>query len=209
MDGVIVDTARDHFAAWREAFRRRGADYTEADFRRTFGQRNDTIIRTILGEGITDDEIKEIGRAKEVDFRARLGDDVRALPGAVELIRALDKAEIKLAVASSAPRRNIDFILERLGVRDCFPAIVSGGDVTAGKPDPQVFLQAARRLGVPPADCLVIEDAVAGVAAARRAGMRCLAVTTTNPREKLAAADRVVDSLAEIDVDSLRAVFKN
>ena len=113
-----------------------------------------------------------------------------------------------MAIASSAPMENIQLILRGLGIESYFQAIVWGREVTEGKPSPQAFLLAAEKLGVKPEDCLVIEDAVAGVSAAKRAGMKCIAVTTTNPREKLHEADLVVDSLAEVGADVVAGLFK-
>ncbi|MDQ3855563.1 MAG: HAD-IA family hydrolase, partial [Chloroflexota bacterium] len=105
------------------------------------------------------------------------------------------------AVASSAPMENVEVTIEELGIRDCFGAIVSGDDVTRGKPHPQVFTTAAGRLGVKPIDCIVVEDAVVGVQAGIRAGMTVYAVTNTRRREELYRADRIVDSLEELTAD--------
>jgi beta-phosphoglucomutase family hydrolase len=207
MDGVIADTAPYHFAAWREVFRENGRDYSEDMFRHNFGRRNDAIIKKVLGDGLTAAKIKSIDIAKEEGFRRLAQGKIAALPGAVDLIRALKANRFRLAIGSSAPRENIEIILSGLGIRDCFDAVVSSQDVTEGKPDPQVFQIAAQRLGVAPQDCVVIEDAVAGVAAAKGAGMHCIAVTNTHPRENLKAADLVVDSLESLTVPSLAGLW--
>jgi beta-phosphoglucomutase-like phosphatase (HAD superfamily) len=110
----------------------------------------------------------------------------------------LKNAGVRQAIASSAPQENIDVLVDGLGLRQYFAAIVSGATLP-GKPNPDVFLEAARQIGVPPSACVVVEDAIAGVQAARNAGMRCIAVTTTNRADKLAAADIVVDRLDELD----------
>jgi HAD superfamily hydrolase (TIGR01509 family) len=120
------------------------------------------------------------------------------MDGAVELIDALDADGFLLAVGSSGPTENIDLCLERLARRERFAAVVTGADVTRGKPDPQVFLLAAERLGLPPASCCVVEDAAHGVEAACRAGMKAVALTGTAPRDRLADADLVVDQLREL-----------
>ncbi|MFH1003761.1 MAG: HAD family phosphatase [Chloroflexota bacterium] len=200
MDGVIVDSGPYHRAAWQQVFRRRGVSFTPEDFRRHFGQRNDTIIRSTLGQGIAPAELEAIIRDKEAAFRDSIKGQVRALPGALALLRSLRENGFKLALASSAPPENIGLLTGELGIRPCFHAIVAGPDVAEGKPSPQAFRLAARRLGVAPENCVVLEDAVAGVAAAKRAGMACLAVTNTHPRESLREADLVVDSLAAVSV---------
>ena len=113
-----------------------------------------------------------------------------------------------MAIASSAPLENIQLILQRLGIDSFFQAIVWGREVSEGKPSPQGFLLAARKLGVKPQDCVAIEDAVAGVAAAKGAGMKCVAVTTTHNRANLKEADLIVDSLEAVDMDVLGRLFK-
>jgi beta-phosphoglucomutase len=127
----------------------------------------------------------------------------------VELIDALHAAGFALAVGSSGPPENVGLVLDRLGRRDKFAAVVTGRDVTRGKPDPQVFAIAAERLGLPAARCLVVEDAPAGVAAAQAAGAKCLGLASA-PRDPalLAAADRVVRSLREVDVEEMRALLR-
>ena len=207
MDGVIADTASYHFKAWQEVFHGRGVNYTEGDFRRNFGKRNDSIIRDILGEETPQSEVDTITREKEETFRKVIGQDIKPFPGAVELLKSLREHGFRLALASSAPIENIRIITEGLGIDNYFHSIVTGRDVAEGKPSPQGFLLAAQKLGVEPKDCIVIEDAIAGVTACNRAGMRCIAVTNTHPGEKLAEADLVVDSLGEVAVDDLEELF--
>ena len=199
MDGVMVDSATYHFKAWQTAFRKRGIDYTEEDFRHGFGQRNDTIISAVLGKQASAEAIKAIAGEKEAGFRRRIGRRVAPLPGVATLMHSLAEKGYKMAVASSAPLKNIELILKELSLKSCCPVIVSERDVTRGKPDPQAFLMAAERLGVNPESCLVIEDAMAGVAAATRAGMAIIAVTNTHPAESLAQADLIVDSLDKVN----------
>ena len=203
MDGVIVDTALYHFRSWRYAFKKKGVNFTEADFQRKFGQRNDAIIRATIGREIAPDEIEEIAFEKEGYFRKNVRYHVKPLPGAVELIKALTKEGFKMAIASSAPVENIQLLLGSLGITDCFQQFVSGKEVTESKPSPQIYQMAARKLGAEPRNCIVFEDAITGVAGAKRAGMLCIAITTTNPRESLQEADLVIDSLAELTVSSL------
>jgi beta-phosphoglucomutase family hydrolase len=209
MDGVLADTASYHFRAWQEIFARRGIKFTEADFKRSFGIRNDAIIKNVLGKAITRDEIETIAKEKEAIFRRIIGKKIKPLPGAIELIQALDERGIKMAIASSTVIANIRLIIGRLGIANYFQAFITGHDVTEGKPSPQVFLLAAKRLGIEPQNCLVVEDAVAGVKAARSAGMRCLAISNTHPAEKLKEADLIVDSLEKVTVKDLEKLLKS
>jgi beta-phosphoglucomutase family hydrolase len=206
MDGVIADSGPYHLAAWQETFGRRGVKFTAGDFKHSFGLRNDNIIRNTLGKNISQAEVDAIAGEKEATFRHLAGGRIKPLPGALELIRALKKEGLMMAIASSTPAENIELVTSTLGIADCFQVIVNGHDVTEGKPDPQVFLLAAQRLGVNPANCLVIEDAVAGVAAAKRAGMYCLAVTSTHPRQKLRGADLIVDTLEKVTIEDIKGL---
>jgi len=207
MDGVIADTARYHFQAWQESFRKRGVNFTEDDFRHHFGQRNDTIIRDAIGESVSPDEVDAIAGEKEADYRRRVAQNLKPLPGVIALINSLTASGVKMAIASSAPPENIQLVTSGLGIDNCFQATVWGRAVTEGKPSPQAFLLAASKLGIEPRNCLVIEDAVAGVTAAKRAGMKCLAVTNTHPGTSLKEADLIVDTLEKVNTEGLVALF--
>ncbi|HEY78178.1 MAG TPA: HAD family phosphatase [Dehalococcoidia bacterium] len=207
MDGVIADTGPYHFKAWHKVFLERGVELTEEDFKKNFGKRNDTIIRNTLGDGIAMAEIEAISEDKETTFRRLVKNNMKPLPGVTRLIKALARGGFKQALGSSAPVENVWLILKSLGIADAFQAIASGDEVTEGKPSPQGFLLAARKLAIEPRNCVVIEDAVAGVTAAKRAGMKCLAVTNTHPRASLAEADLVVDTLEEITPSVLEGLF--
>lgn len=207
MDGVIADTAPYHLKAWQEVFQKRGVNFTEGDFRHSFGQRNDTIIKNILGGEVSQPEIDAIANEKEESFRRRIKQKLKPLPGVMELMTSLRKHGFQMALASSAPIENIQLVIRTLGINDCFQSIICDRDVTEGKPSPQVFLLAAERLGVEPGDCIVIEDAVAGVTAAKRAGMYCLALASTHPRYSLTEADLVVNTLEAVSANTLEGLF--
>jgi beta-phosphoglucomutase family hydrolase len=198
MDGTLVDSEEFHWLSWRDTMAAEGVPISHDQFVVTFGQRNDSILPRWLGVDATPDRIQRLGDAKEELYRRLVHESGLApLPGAAEWVRRLQQENWRQAVASSAPRANLDVVLEVIGLKDCFQAIVSAEDVTAGKPDPQVFLTAASRLGVPPSQCVVVEDAAAGVEAARRAGMRSIGVS----RKASLAANIAVSSLIELAPD--------
>jgi len=207
MDGIIADTAPYHFKAWQQVFQKMGVKFTEEDFKHNFGQRNDTIIRNIRGQDTSQSEIDAISLEKEKSFRNMVRQKIKPLPGVINLIKRLTGHGFKMALASSAPIENIQLLITGLGINNFFQTIVSGKEVTEGKPSPQGFLLAAQRLGVKPENCIVVEDAVAGVTAAKRAGMRCLAVTNTHPRKSLLAADLIVNTLEAISVNDLERLI--
>lgn len=208
LDGVIADTGSYHFRAWQQVFSKRGVSFTEEDFRYRFGQRNDEIIRGALGANIAPGELEIIAREKEETLRRLIAGNVKPLPGAIELIRSLRQNGLKVAIASSGPPENIQLMLRELGIEDCFQAIVSGREVAESKPSPQIFLRAARKLGVPPGNSVVMEDAVAGVAGAKRAGMKCVAVTSSHPGDSLKEADLIVATLEAVSIDTLYGLFR-
>ncbi len=202
MDGVLVDTGQFHFQSWVEALAKRSVRLTYNQFSATFGMNNTSILKLWLGADTPQSEIDRVGDDKEVIFRQLVAaEGIQPLPGVRSLLEGLQQAGFRLAVASSAPQANIDVLLETTRMRPFFDAVVSASRLP-GKPDPAVYLEAAARLAVAPARCVVVEDAVAGVEGARRAGMRCIAVTTTNSPASLAAADLVVDSLENVSAET-------
>ncbi len=198
-----MDSAPYHKLAWRETFAKRGMNFTEDNFKFAFGRRNEEIIRKLIEPNMSQQELDIIADEKERIFRRYIKDTIKALPGVVKLLESLAEAEFQLALVSSTPIENIQLITETLGIKTYFSLLISGKDVTEGKPSPQGFLLAAKKLGVQPKNCVVIEDAVAGVRAAKSGGMYCIAVTNTCPRKDLAEADIVVDSLEEITVKTI------
>jgi beta-phosphoglucomutase len=207
MDGVLADTYQAHFASWRQLYRELGREYSETAFAADFGRTSREILRGTLGNAVTDEQIREIDKRKEAYFREFVRKSAVAMDGAVELIDSLAADGFLLAVGSSGPSENIALLLHKLGRAAQFGAVVTGADVTRGKPDPQVFQLAAERLGVRPATCVVVEDAVHGVEAARRAGMKSVGLAGTSSRDELRHADRVVESLRQVTPTNLRELL--
>jgi beta-phosphoglucomutase len=199
LDGTLVDSGDYHWRAWRETMRDESVELSYQQFLESFGQRNDRILAAWLGSARSPEDLQRIGDAKEAMYRdiARR-DGLVALPGAREWVVRLRREGWRQAIASSAPRANVDVMLESVGIRDLIDAVISAEDVSRGKPDPEVFLAAAARLGVPPRRCVVVEDAPAGVEAARRAGMRRIGVNAQTPLD----ADTYVRSLVELPEDA-------
>jgi HAD superfamily hydrolase (TIGR01509 family) len=194
MDGVLVDTGEFHYQSWVDVLSEYDIPFSREFFRDTFGMNNAGVLSNLLGDRLTPTLLEEIAGRKEWQFREAARGHAQPLPGVCGWLENLQADGFRQGIASSAPPANIDVLVDGLGLRARFDAIVSGFDLP-GKPDPTLFFEVARRLGVPPERCIVVEDAVAGVEAAKRAGMKCIAVTTTNPAKVLAAADIVVERL--------------
>lgn len=205
VDGVLVDSYQVHFQSWQRVAAEYELELTEDQFAAMFGRTSrENIVEFWGSEQLSEDQITQLDRSKEAAYRELVAVDFPAMDGAVELIRSLYDSGFALAVGSSAPPDNVDLTLEKLGTRALFDAVVTRADVTRGKPDPQVFLIAAERLGVLPKRCAVIEDSPAGITAANAAGMTSIAlVSTGHEDESLAAADLRVHSLRELSVDRI------
>ena len=199
MDGTLIDSEELHWIAWRDTMANEGIVIKREQFGATFGQRNDSIISAWLGSAASAEQIERIGRAKEELYRdlvQRVG--IAPEPGVAAWLDRLHKDGWQQAVASAAPRANIDAVLEALSANHIFQGIVWAEDVHHGKPDPEVYLFAAFRVGVPAERCVVVEDAVAGIEGARRAAMRSIGVSHNG---KNLNADVVVESLEMLDTD--------
>ncbi len=202
MDGVLVDSGRAHYEAWRDTFAARGVTYTKEQFGHYFGARNDYTILNVMGK-LPEDEVREMDAEKERRYRAAARRSSTTFPGVIKLLDVLKAGGFGLALGTSAPRENYETIAPMLGLEKYFNTVVTGDDVQSGKPDPEIYLTAAHRLGVDPADCMVFEDSPLGVAAAKSAGMKCVAVTNTHPASSFKDADRVVASIEELDLIQL------
>jgi beta-phosphoglucomutase len=202
VDGTLVDTAELHFQAWCALARELDKPFTRADFAGTFGWRNAEIIPRLFGAHYSDEAIAALGDRKEDLYRAEARKGVELLPGVRDLLKALHEAGCRQAIGSSAPRANVEMILNLTQTRPFLEVIVAMEDTRRGKPDPEVFLLGARRLGVPPGKCVVFEDAPVGVQAAKAGGMHAVGVTFTGHHSEAslrrAGADLVVPSLAEV-----------
>jgi HAD superfamily hydrolase (TIGR01509 family) len=205
LDGTLIDSEQYHWLAWRDTMAAEGVPLTHPQFLKTFGLRNDAIIPQWI-PGATNEQIDRIANAKEQLYRRLVREGGLApLPGAAEWTGRLARDGWRQAIASSAPRENIDAVLAVIGLGSVFQAVVSAEDVTLGKPDPQVFLTAASRLGSTPARSIVVEDAAAGVEAARRAGMPSIGVSRNGPP---LPADFAVRSLADLPPDAFSRLLK-
>lgn len=188
MDGTMVDSMSAHARAW-DVFRRRRGVAMEVDeiLRRTTGRNGVECIRVLMGEDVPEDRALELIGEKEAVYRDIFGREFREVAGFADFVRAArERLALKTAVATAGDRHNLAFVLERLKLGVAPDAVVRGDEGLPGKPEPAIFLAAAERIGVPPAGCIVFEDAPFGIEAARRAGMRAVAICSTHKPEDLA-----------------------
>lgn len=209
MDGVIVDSYEAHYQSWSRVAEQNGHSITRDQFAQMFGRTSRDIIAALWGEShYTEDEIAALDLAKEALYREILRADFPAMDGVGQLLGNLDAAGFQMAIGSSGPAENVAATIEFLPNGSLLKQCVTGDDVTRGKPDPQVFLLAAERLGVPPASCAVVEDAPAGLAAAHAAGMAAIGlVSTGRTAEDLQDADLVIRHLSELNAQRIIALI--
>jgi beta-phosphoglucomutase len=206
LDGVIVDTARYHFLAWKRLTDQLGIQFTEGDNERLKGVSRMASLEIILGIGnLKTDERHKIEYATlknkwYVDYISRMTPS-EILPGCITFIKELRNADIRTALGSAS--KNTPMILERVGIKDLFDAVADGNNVIRAKPDPEVFLKAAEMVGAEPGECVVFEDAVAGVQAALNARMMCIGIGSP---DILNRAHFVIPGLYEMNLEKLRTL---
>jgi HAD superfamily hydrolase (TIGR01509 family) len=206
LDGTLVDSAELHWLAWSEVMTEEGHAISRREFADSFGKRNDTILRGLIGPDLAPEWIERVSDAKEERYRRYVRErGLQFLPGAQEWLERLRDAGWKQILASSAPPGNIDAAFAALGLGLWLDGIVSAEEVGKGKPDPAIFLRAAERAGLPPGRCVVVEDAPAGLEGARRAGMKSVGVLSAHFPELV--ADVVVSSLADLREDAFDALL--
>ncbi|MFH5803738.1 HAD family hydrolase [Alienimonas sp. DA493] len=208
VDGVLVDNYRPHLESWQKTAEKFGVSYTEDDFKSGFGKTSREHLKENFGASMTDDQIAEVEGDKEALYRDLVAEDFPAMPGARELVQALKDADFKIALATSGPAANLMLAVRLMKLQPFLSAVVSGHEVTKGKPDPEIFLTAAKNCGVKPERCVVIEDSRFGVEAAKAAGMGCLGLQSTgHDADELKQADRVVETLEGLTADDVRALL--
>ncbi|MBU1113055.1 MAG: beta-phosphoglucomutase family hydrolase [Candidatus Omnitrophica bacterium] len=203
LDGVIVDTVPLHFKAWKKMFLEYGQEITFQDYKEKIdGIPRISGARAILKD-LSEDKLNQAASRKQgyfLEFLEKEG--VKVYPSTLELIENLKNQKIKVAVISAS--KNCRFTLEKAGIDSLFDVIITGNDVKKGKPEPDVFLLAAEKLNLSPEVCIIVEDAVLGVLAAQRAGMRCVGIDRYQNPQRLAKANLVVNDLSEVTVEQLK-----
>jgi beta-phosphoglucomutase len=211
MDGVLVDSYQAHWESWRLMAGEIGQSLTEQQFAATFGRTSREIIAAHWGAGLLSPaQISDFDERKEHLYRELVEREFPAMDGAADLIRQLAAAGFRLAIGSSGPPENVALVSQRLGIEEVLQTRVTGRDVSRGKPDPEVFLKAAERLELAPAQCAVVEDAPVGISAANAAGMASIALLSTgHTRESVAHARLVVTSLRDLSAESIARLIES
>jgi beta-phosphoglucomutase family hydrolase len=209
MDGVIVDNAEYHYGAWEEFCHRKRFDYARGDSRYWFGNTNREILGKILGREASPEELRNLGEEKEAIYRKLIAPDLQPVRGLKALLKEMKTAGFSVAMATSAPAENVDFVLGALGIKEYFDPIVDASGVENGKPSPEIYLKAARMLGREPGYCLVFEDAIAGIRSARNAGMKVVGLITTLEEEELEDTEMNIQNFTHTSLEQLYGILKD
>lgn len=204
MDGVIVDNMKYHKKAWEMFLKKYAADIDVEEFSRHFGKVNKDLLKIVFQREISDEEESRFGEEKEALYREIYAEDVAPVDGLVEFLQKLKENSVKTAVASAAPKVNVDFVFEKTGLRSYFDVSIDANDVTRGKPDPEIYLKTAEKLNCPPEACLVFEDSLPGIQAGRNAGMKVIGVATSHPADNLKDTEFVIRNFTEVNFETVR-----
>jgi len=211
MDGVLIDSNPFHLQIWRDfLIRQRVAYDPELLPAQIFGQRDDKALRMFLGADLRQEQVQRWSEELEANFREVFRPHAHALPGVKALIEECLEAGIPMAVASSAMKKNVEFVVDALKFNSYFESVVSGDEVSHPKPDPEIYLLAAEHLGVDPRHAVAFEDSFIGIEAVVDAGMKCVAIASTFSEQELreeTRANQVVRSFEELNLAALRALF--
>ena len=208
LDGVLIDSGWAHKQSWYDLAEKEGYQMSDEFFYSTFGMQNYQILPMLAGKELSNEKMNEMSDWKEQRYRDIFSESIELSAGAEALFNELRKGGFALAIGSSTPKANLDFVMEKLDLEKYFDVVVSKEDVTNGKPAPDTFLTAAQKLALKPENCIVIEDSLPGIEAGKNAGMSVIALTTTRDRTELIEADIVVDGLIELKVNDFTGLLK-
>ncbi|MGK7393629.1 MAG: HAD family hydrolase [Candidatus Cyclobacteriaceae bacterium M3_2C_046] len=210
MDGVMVDSFRPHLKATRIFAQKHGFELSEETIRvKYFGRRNQDWMPDLFQASLSRQEIDQLAQEKEAVYREIYAPDIQPVDGLLDFLKLLKSHHIPTAVGTSAPRENLDFVLEATNTRALFDALLDDSMVNNGKPNPEIYLKAAKALNLPPTQCIVIEDSHSGIEAGKRAGARVIGITTTHCAGELPPADLIIGNFFELDYQKLLDLFHN
>lgn len=209
MDGVIVDNISYHLKAWKEFCNKYSINLSDDEFNKNIsGKSNKDILKYIFKKELNPDEIKKYADEKETMYRKLYSKHIEPRTGLINFLKMLKQNNIKTAIATSAPKINLDFILKSIEIEEYFDILVYEDMVSKGKPDPEIYLKAANLLGIEPKQCIVIEDALSGIKSGLNAGMKVIGMTTVHKKEELTNTNLVIDDFEGLVIEKLRVLFE-
>jgi len=208
MDGVIINSYYYHLQSIKVFAEKHGFQLDEKEIMfKYFGRQNRVWMPALFDKPMTEDEIAFLAEEKEAIYRQLYAPHIKPIAGLLPFLQELSSNDVPMSVGTSAPRSNVDFVLEKTGCKKYFVGIIDDSMAKVGKPDPDVFLQAAQLIHKPPQQCIVIEDSQAGIEAGKRTGGKVIAMATTHRRDELPPTDLTVDDFTQLNLQKLRNLF--
>ncbi len=199
MDGVVVDNHKFHFRAWMEFAKKYNFLLNEDIYRKEFNGKTNADLFVMIFGPLNEEQIKEYSHEKETNYQNLYKSFIKAHDGLIPFLEFLKSEKIKIAIGTSAPKSNVDFTLDTLNLRSYFDVIVDGSEVKKGKPDPEVYLKCSSLLGLPPENCLVFEDSIAGLISGKNAGCKIVGVSTSHSAMELKpTVDQIIKDFTDI-----------
>ncbi len=209
MDGVIVDNSKYHIRAWIEFIKKFHLELSHEEVNSWFGNTNRLILQRLFNDNLTEEKIAEYSDQKEILYRKIYEDEIKPLDGLIPFLKELKQDGCKLALATSAPPQNVEFVLSKTGVKNYFEVITDDTGIKNGKPDPEIFLKTAEKLDISPSACLVFEDSFHGIESANNAGMKVVGVSTTNPAKKLSNTEFNISNFNDISLKEVHKILNH
>jgi beta-phosphoglucomutase family hydrolase len=204
LDGTLIDNNSYHIKAWQEFYKKRNRVLSEEEFKRDFnGKTNADVLKYVFDKPLSKEESEKYTHEKEALYREIYKPYIKPVKGLLNLLQQLQSAGIPMAIATSGIPVNIEYMFEHVPVKLFFTAVINSTHIKKGKPDPEIYMLTAKKLNVSPENCVVFEDAVAGVQSAKAAGMKVVAITTTHIKDELSQADKFISDFDEISVDDI------
>lgn len=210
IDGTIIDNNHYHYLAFAEFYKKRNRTLDKDYFVKNFnGKTNTDLMKLIFGEDLSAEESERLSQEKEAIYREIYAPHIKPVNGLMELLEALKKENIPMVIATSGMPVNVEFLFQHVPIKHYFKAVINSSHITNGKPHPEIYQLAAKKLALEPSQCVAFEDSVSGIASAKTAGLKAIAVRTTETDEKLKNADLIIKDFSEVTVETIKNLISN
>lgn len=210
IDGTIIDNNHYHYLAFAEFYKKRNRTLDKDYFVKNFnGKTNTDLMKFIFGEDLPAEESERLSQEKEAIYREIYAPYIKPVNGLMELLEALRKENVPMVIATSGMPVNVEFLFQHVPIKHYFKAVINSSHITNGKPHPEIYQLAAKRLNLAPSRCVAFEDSVSGIASAKTAGLKAIAVRTTETDEKLKNADLIIKDFSEVSVETIKNLISN
>ncbi len=207
MNGVIINDEKFHLESWKVFCKKYNFKLSDQEFKdKTMGRTDKETFEYLFGKKLTSEEVNKYGDERDKIARNLVEGKLKLTRGLMNFLEELKNENIRLAIATSSRKNYMNFIVDTFDIRKYFDYIITAEDIFNGKPDPEIYLKAASLLNISPQECLVFEDSLSGIRAAKTAGMKVVGITTTHSKKELNLADKVIDNFFKISLSDLKSL---